>query len=122
MTGLFLLVAALAGAAGASLRWLADRRWGRRGVLLANTAAAIVAGLLAAAAARLVGGDAGLLAVGALSSFVLALGTFSTVAAQAAQEFADGRPGQAARLWAVHLGCGGGAALLGVLAGLALPG
>lgn len=94
---------AVAAACGACLRLELERRRGPRGVLAANTAASALAGMAAAAAPGLV----------VLTAFVLALGTFSTVAADAATEVLEGRWGRAVRRWAVHLGWGAAAATLG---------
>ena len=71
------------------------------------------------------GGDGqGLMLVAAVSAvvsgFCLALGTWSTVAAEAADAVLARRWGAAARLWAAHLGLGLVAVVVGWGAGLGL--
>ncbi|MCG7421782.1 CrcB family protein [Micrococcus porci] len=118
---LTVLLAGLAAAVGAGLRHLADHRWGGRGVLLANVTASALAGALFAigfgpGSADPEGPAGAALALGAAGAFVLALGTWSTVAFQAAQEVLAGRTRRAVRVWLVHLASGTAAAVVGVLA------
>lgn len=118
---LTVLLAGLAAAVGAGLRHLADHRWSGRGVLLANVTASALAGALFAigfgpGSADPEGPAGAALALGAAGAFVLALGTWSTVAFQAAQEVLAGRTRRAVRVWLVHLASGTAAAVVGVLA------
>lgn len=111
-----LAVLAAGGALGALLRLTLQEHLPRRGVLAANILAAGVLGFsLALALPSLVyasglAGDplgvAGLLMESLTAGFCLALGTWSTVAGQAADAVLAGRWGAAGRIWAAHLGLG----------------
>lgn len=125
------LALAVGGALGAVTRSALLRRLPVRGLLTANTLAALVAGFAAGLpAAHLVTawnvgwaspGAFGLLLAGAaVGGFCLALGTWSTVAVAAADELLARRPAAAARLWATHLGCAVAAAGVGWGVGYAL--
>ena len=127
------LLACLAagGAIGALARRRLTDRLGPRGLLTANTTAALLLGVtVGLAVPELVhtsggGGDGqGIMLVAAVSAvvsgFCLALGTWSTVAAEAANAVLARRWGAAARLWAAHLGLGLVAVVVGWGAGLGL--
>ena len=127
------LLACLAagGALGALARGRLTDRLGPRGLLTASTTAALLLGAtvglavpeLVDASGGWVDGQ-GLMLVAALSAvvsgFCLALGTWSTVAAEAADAVLARRWGAAARLWAAHLGLGLVAVVVGWGAGLGL--
>lgn len=125
------LLACLAagGALGALARRRLTDRLGPRGLLTANTTAALLLGVtVGLAVPELVhtsgGGGQGLMLVAAVSAvvsgFCLALGTWSTVAAEAADAVLARRWGAAARLWAAQLGLGLVAVVVGWGAGLGL--
>lgn len=117
---LSVLLVAVSGALGASLRHLLDVRVPRgRGVLTANLLACLVSGLLAGSglAAATPAMTVLLIAAGGLT---LGLGTWSTVAARAADAVLAGEWAAAARAWGAHLGGGLTAAVLGGLVGLTL--
>lgn len=107
---------AAGGALGAVLRLHLSRRLGRRGVLVANTTSALVLGFtLGLALPNLLfmhgldegwTGTAWMLVASLVSGLCLALGTWSTVAGHAADAVLASRWGEAARLWAAHLGVG----------------
>lgn len=107
-------VGLLAAALGAGLRFVADRAWGAPGVLAANTAASFLAGLAAAEAMSASPPQAwSPVVVLAAAMFVLALGTFSTVAVDAAEHALAGRILRSLGVWALHLTVGVLAAALG---------
>lgn len=126
LSSALLLATVLAGAAGAMLRHLLDRWLAPRGILVAN----VLAALLLGASWPLLGTrpDAAV-TLPVASVFVLALGTFSTLALQAV-DAATGTSrsvgagsgarsaalARAARLWALHLGLGSAAFVGGFLA------
>ena len=122
MTPLPLVVVLLAvgGALGAAVRHLLDIRVPRgRGVLAANALACLVSGLLAGA-----GLVAGTPVLGALmisaGGATLGLGTWSTVAASAADAVLVGTWARAAAVWGAHVGAGLVATVVGGVLGLAL--
>lgn len=114
---------AAGGALGALLRLRLQERLSRRGVLVANTLAVLVLGFtLGLALPHLLSTDdpaegwagvAGVLAGSLVSGLCLALGTWSTVAGQAADAVLASRWGQAARIWGAHLGLALPAAVVG---------
>ena len=97
--GMFALVVALAtvgAAVGVALRFLLDQWLGAWGVLTANTAASFLAGVVTGVTVW-ASSPAPVWAPAVLTAgvaFVLALGTFSTVAADAAEHVLDGRVGR----------------------------
>jgi CrcB protein len=105
----------LAGALGAVLRLACDHWVPRGGILLANAAGSLVAGLVIGLQPS---GDATTVWV---TGFCGALTTFSTVSTATADDALSGRWGTAARTWALHLGLGALAVVLGLLTGSALP-
>lgn len=123
-------------AAGGALGALARRRLtgrpGPRGLLTANTTAALLLGVtVGLAVPELVyasggwGDGQGLMLVAAavssvVSGLCLALGTWSTLAAEAADAVLARRWGAAARPWAAHMGLGLVAVVVGWGAGLGL--
>ena len=122
-----LLATVLAGAAGAMLRHLLDRWLSPRGILVANVLAAL---LLGASVPVLAAQPSAAFTLPVASVFVLALGTFSTLALQAVDAAAGtasaegpagngivAAVGRAARLWALHLGLGAAAFVGGLLLG-----
>ena len=122
---------AVGGALGALARRHLTGRLGARGLLTANTTAALLLGVTVGLAVQEMvnasagwGGWQGLLLVAAMSSvasgFCLALGTWSTVAAEAADAVLARRWGAAARLWGAHLGLGLVAVVVGWGVGLGL--
>lgn len=124
-----LLATVLAGAGGAMLRFALDRWLSPRGILAANALAAL---LLGAAWPVLGTTPAAAVALPVASTFVLALGTFSTLALQAVDAAAGPSAagtgtgagaaaiGRSARLWALHLGLGTAAFVGGFLLGALL--
>lgn len=103
-----LLATALAGACGAMLRFALDRWLSPRGILAANVLAALLLGAAVPVLSALPHAPIAL-AVGV--TFTLALGTFSTLALQAVDAAADASTraaalARAARIWALHLGLG----------------
>jgi fluoride exporter len=104
----------LAGAVGAVLRLACDHWLPRRGILLANVAGSLVAGLVIGLQPA---GDAVTVWV---TGFAGALTTFSTVSASAADDVLGGRWGAAVGTWALHLGLGALAVVLGLVSGSAL--
>ncbi|HRO29482.1 MULTISPECIES: CrcB family protein [Micrococcaceae] len=104
----------LAGACGAVLRLACDHWLPRGGILLANVAGSLVAGLVIGLQPS---ADATTLWV---TGFCGALTTFSTVSTATADDVLRGRWGTAARTWALHLGLGALAVVLGLLSGSAL--
>lgn len=120
-----LLATVLAGAGGAMLRFALDRWLSPRGILAANALAAL---LLGAAWPVLGASTDAAVALPVASTFVLALGTFSTLALQAVDAAAGPSAagtgtgsgaaiGRAARLWALHLGLGTAAFVVGFWTG-----
>ena len=110
---------ALAGACGAMLRFALDRRLSPRGILAANVLAALVLG---AAVPLLSGLTHAPFALAVTATFVLALGTFSTLALQAVDAAAGAGTraaalARAAGLWALHLGLGAVAFVVGFWVG-----
>lgn len=104
----------LAGAVGAVLRLACDHWLHRRGILLANVAGSLVAGLVIGLQPS---GDDEILWV---TGFAGALTTFSTVSASTADDVLHGRWGTAVWTWVLHLGLGALAVVLGLLTGSAL--
>lgn len=104
----------LAGAAGAVLRLACDHWLPHRGILLANVAGSLLAGLLVGAQP-----DPQVLAVG-LTGLAGALTTFSSVSVAAADELRQDQWRAAAGTWAAHLGLGGAAVVLGLAWGRAV--
>ena len=98
---------ALAGAAGAVLRLVADHYLPRVGILLVNVVGSFVAGV----ATGLLTDEAQFLW---LTGVAGALTTFSTVSVATARLVLDGHLRSAAGSWALHLGLG----LLAVAVGL----
>lgn len=99
---------ALAGACGAMLRFALDRWLSPRGILAANVLAALVLGAAVPLLSALASAP---FALAVAATFALALGTFSTLALQAVDAAADAGTrkaalARAARLWALHLGLG----------------
>jgi fluoride exporter len=107
-----LLAIALAGAAGAVLRLLADHYLHPRGILVANVVGSLVAGLAAGASAEVVW----------VTGVAGALTTFSTVSVSTARDALSGRLGAAVATWAAHLVGSMAAVVLGLAAGGALWG
>ncbi|MDI3329994.1 MAG: CrcB family protein [Micrococcus sp.] len=104
----------LAGAVGAVLRLACDRWLPRRGILLANVAGSLAAGLVIGIE------PAGPSVTIWVTGLAGALTTFSTVSAYTAEEVRHGRWRAAVGSWALHLGSGGLAVVLGLVAGAAL--
>ncbi len=104
----------LAGAAGAVVRLACDHWLPRRGILLANVAGSLVAGLVIGLQPS---GDA---VTAWVTGFAGALTTFSTVSVATADDVLGGRWGAAVGTWALHLGLGALAVVLGLGAGLVL--
>lgn len=125
-SALGLAALALGGALGAPLRLVLERHLSRRGILVANTLAALVLGLsMGLPTANLLVerhllGGAMLLGAALVSGFCLALGTWSTVAGWTADAVLASRWGEAVRTWAAHLGLGLAAVIGGWGAGHAL--
>lgn len=114
-----LLATALAGACGAMLRFALDRWLSPRGILAANVLAAL---LLGAAVPLLSALPHAPFTLTLAATFVLALGTFSTLALQAVDAAAEAGTraaalARAARLWALHLGLGAVAFVVGFWVG-----
>ena len=117
MLALVVTLATVGAAVGVALRFLLDQWLGAWGVLTANTAASFLAGVVTGVTVW-ASSPAPVWAPAVLTAgvaFVLALGTFSTVAADAAEHVLDGRVGKVLLLWPLHLLCGMAAATLGVL-------
>lgn len=104
----------LAGAAGAVLRLACDHWFPHRGILLANGAGSLLAGMLVG-----VQPDPQVLVLG-LTGAAGALTTFSTVSVAAADELRQDGWRAAVGTWAAHLGLGGAAVVLGLVLGAAL--
>jgi CrcB protein len=104
----------LAGAAGAVLRLACDHWLPRGGILLANVAGSLVAGLVIGLQPS--GGAATVWVTG----FCGALTTFSTVSAATADDVLRGEWGTAVSTWSLHLCLGALAVVLGLLTGSAL--
>lgn len=114
-----LLATALAGVCGAMLRFALDRWLSPRGILAANVLAAL---LLGAAEPLLSALPHPPFTLALAATFVLALGTFSTLALQAVDAAAEAGTraaalARAARLWALHLGLGAVAFVVGFWVG-----
>ena len=114
-----LLATALAGACGAMLRFALDRWLSPLGILAANVLAAL---LLGAAVPLLSALPHAPFTLALAATFVLALGTFSTLALQAVDAAADAGTraaalARAARLWALHLGLAAVAFVVGFWTG-----
>lgn len=114
-----LLATALAGACGAMLRFALDRWLSPRGILAANVLAAL---LLGAAVPLLSALPHAPFTLTLAATFVLALGTFSTLALQAVDAAAEAGTraialARTARLWALHLGLGAVAFVVGFWVG-----
>ena len=119
--GSALLLVPLAGALGAVLRFCLDRALPRAGILTANLLASLTAGVVAGASLGL-SEDPLPTALIALAAFVLALGTFSTLALRAAEHLLAGRPRAALGLWALHVLPGSVLAVVGGITGMVLGG
>lgn len=127
MTVAGVIAAALvAGALGTLLRWGLTRLAAAPGLLLANLTAAFLAGAAMALVTPLFGpidphrDDAPHVLLAGIGGFTLGLGTFSTVAVDAAEAAVEGEPRTAARIWAAHLLGGLVTAALGFAVGSSL--
>lgn len=117
---LVVVLVAVGGALGATVRHMVDVRVPRgRGVLTANVLACLLSGLLVGSGLVAATPVLGALLISA-GGFTLGLGTWSTVAARAADAVLAGRWARAAAVWGAHVGGGLVAAVVGGVAGLAL--